>query len=193
MFAKSRIKVAEADIAFEGKVSKFFDILDNSGGLTEEFLYEHQPVTDEVVVVYSTSPNPVGRLDLAVAKLHNKTILNGPLIIIARKGYAGRTFVAHNPLIVVHEDAYAISPKKDYAGKISLDWFAGHYSEEFQSFKTANEGIGDFPRMMLNSRNIVIPKLETQERLARLYRRRDELVREIDNLGNVAMGRIDSL
>jgi hypothetical protein len=176
-----------------GEVKEFFDILENAGGLTEEFLYEHQPVTDDIAVVYSTSRIPVGKLDVQVALDHGKTILEGPLLVIARKGYAGRTFVVSDPKVIIHEDAYAIRPKESYLNQISLEWFAGHYSNEFQSFKTANEGIGDFPRIMLKSRKIMMPKRETQDRLAELYRRRDILMEDIGSLGNRVKARIEQV
>lgn len=164
-----------SDVELTGNVGEFFEPLANNGGLTEEYLYEHQPTSDKVAFVYSTSHNPVGRIDVSLAEQAEMSVLNGPVIVVARKGYAGRMFVASEAHIVVHEDAYAIAPKPEYAEKIMLDWFAEHFSVEFQSYRTAEDGIGDFPRSLLLSRRVSIPSLTVQKRHAALYRRRREL------------------
>ncbi len=90
-----------------------------------------------------------------------------------------RLFVVEDERLIVHEDAYAITPKKTFTDKIDLHWFAGHYSEEFQGNRTSFWGIGDFPRERLRGMQIVIPTTAHQERLAKLYRRRDGLLHSL--------------
>lgn len=190
MLEAARVRIEESDIEERGLVERVFDFLDNNGGLTEEFLYQHQPVTIDPIPVYATNIQPIGRLDRAVAVQYNLAILCGPAIVVARKGYAGRLFVVRDQEFIVQEDAYAIVPKSAYIKNLNLDWFAAHYSEEFQGLRTSDDGIGDFPRVLLRSRSIIIPKLNVQERLADLYRRRDELMIAINSAGERIQDRI---
>ena len=178
-----RISIPEGDVVLSNTVAYLFDFLDNNGGLTEEFLYQHQPTTAEVINVYATNRAPIGRLDRETAEQFGFVILSGPAIVVARKGYAGRLFVVTDPAFVVQEDAYAIRPKAEYAAHISLDWFASHYTLEFQALRTSDEGIGDFPRTLLRSRGVSFPTKDTQDRVAELYRRRDAVMNSISNLG----------
>ena len=177
---KIRVKVPRKEIIDTGKVKKYFDILDNSQNLTEEFLYAHQPTTKDTVNVYSTSPTPIGKLDREGVANQFK-IIKGPAIIVARKGYAGRLFVVKDEVFIVHEDAYPVKPKQEYSKKINLSWFAGHYSFEFQADRTSFWGIGDFPRTRFKNQIVVIPKITFQKRIALLYIKRNDLLVSIDN------------
>lgn len=103
-------------------------------------------------------------------------ILDGPAILVARKGYGGRLSVIEADSFIVHEDGYAISPSRQYLNAINLAWFSGHYSTEFQSHRSSIEGIGDFPRAKLVSMEVVIPRPEWQLRCSELYRRRDGIL-----------------
>ena len=106
---------------FDGKAVKLFDFLDNNGGITEQYLYEHQPTgDDDTVSVYSTSPSPVGRIDLIEAESREFSIVEGPAILVARKGYAGRMSVIKDGRFIVHEDGYAVRPNKQWADSINL-------------------------------------------------------------------------
>ncbi|WP_144036178.1 hypothetical protein [Sphingomonas jeddahensis] len=169
-------------VVLSGTVDRLFDFLDNNGGLTEEFLYQHQPTTPDPIPVYATNRRPIGRLDYEVASATGLTILEGPALIVARKGYAGRIFVVSDTRFIVQEDAYAILPKPEYRDRINLAWFAAHYTEEFQSLRTSEDGIGDFPRTLLKSRSVSIPSVEVQDRLAALYQRRDTLMSGISGI-----------
>lgn len=180
--ANVRVAVPEGAVDHRGPVKKFFDILQSNTGLTEEFLYHHQPSSSDVVEVYSTNPVAVGRIDYSCALAEGVNVLSGPLIIVARKGYAGRTFMVDDERVAVHEDGYAIRPKPEYENAIRLGWFADHYSNEFQSYRTSEDGIGDFPRALLLTRNIIIPTVEFQDRVAAAYRRRSALVSRIKML-----------
>ena len=130
-----RIEIPKKEILYEGKASTFFDILDNSQNLTEEFLYSHQPTSKNTIPVYSTSTVPVGKLDQKPASVFN--MVEGPAIVVARKGYAGRLFVVTEDKFIVHEDAYPIKPKQKFKQDINLWWFTGHYSAEFQANRTS--------------------------------------------------------
>lgn len=174
-----RVQIPEPTILHKGKASIFFDILDNSHDLTEEFLYSHQPTSKDVISVYSTSDVKVGSLDAStVANEFN--IIEGPAIIVARKGYAGRLFVVEDSRFIVHEDAYPIKPKAEYVNKINLWWFVGHYSMEFQSDRTSAWGIGDFPRERFKNKFLIIPTKAMQDKVAILYKRRTELINNIN-------------
>jgi len=141
-----RVEVPKKNILRQGKASSFFQILSNTTDLTEEYLYAHQPTSGKTIPVYSPSILPIGYVDEVDAEENEFSVLTGPVIIVARKGYAGRLTVVNANRLIVHEDAYAIRPRDEFADKINLDWFAGHYSAEFQANRTALWGIGDFPR-----------------------------------------------
>src|SRR5947209_6966781 len=100
-----RIAVPEKAILDRGTADSFFDCLPNNQGLTEEYLYAHQPTTAGTIAVYSTSPNPIGYLDDTLTVREKFNVLEGPVIIVARKGYAGRLYVVESDALIVHEDA----------------------------------------------------------------------------------------
>ncbi|HYM09102.1 MAG TPA: hypothetical protein VEU62_00140 [Bryobacterales bacterium] len=171
-----RVEVPARKILFAGKAEGFFDILPNTTDLTEEFLYAHQPVSGRTIPVYGPSIEPMGHLDESEARQNEFAVLLGPVIVVARKGYAGRLIVVTAKSLIVHEDAYAIRPKSKYADAINLEWFAGHYSAEFQANRTALWGIGDFPRERFESMHVVIPHHDFQEAIAPMYARRRSLI-----------------
>lgn len=182
MLETVRINIPDIEEVLGGTVGELFDFLDNNGGLTEEFLYQHQPTTVDVINVYATNRLPIGKLDRETAEQFRLAILTGPAVVVARKGYAGRLFVVSDDSFIVQEDAYAIKSKPQYARQISLDWFAAHYTLEFQGLRTSDDGIGDFPRTLLRSRRVVFPTRPTQDRIAELYRRRDVLMGGLNHL-----------
>ena len=105
LIERIRVAIPDSEILKTDKAKAFFDICENSQNLTEAFLYAHQPTTTERVPVYSTSEDPIGFLDKgAVGKQFN--VVQGPSIVVARKGYAGRLFVVEDDEFIVHEDAY---------------------------------------------------------------------------------------
>jgi hypothetical protein len=106
-------------------------------------------------------------------------MIPGPVIVVARKGYAGRMFVVDDDRLIVHEDAYAVSPKDEYRDEIDLRWFVGHYSLEFHNNRTSSWGIGDFPRQRFSRMKVMIPSKEFQAKTARLYESRDKLLIEL--------------
>lgn len=177
-----RVSIPEDEIEQRGKAELFFEVLPNSQGLTEEYLYTHQPRTDATIPVYSTSDAPIGRLDDCAETRRAFAVLEGPVIVVARKGYAGRLYVVNDPGLIVHEDAYAIRPRPEYDESINLSWFAGHYSTEFQQSRTSFWGIGDFPRVRFNGMEVVIPRRDFQQRIAALYVRRAAVLKQLDTL-----------
>ena len=191
LIERIRVAIPDSEIFKRDKAQEFFDIYENSQNLTEAFLYAHQPTTTEIVPVYSTSENPIGFLDNgAVAEQFN--VIEGPSIVVARKGYAGRLFVVEDSKFIVHEDAYPIKPKEKYHNKINLWWFVGHYSIEFQSDRTSFWGIGDFPRERFKNQNVIIPKKSFQNKVATLYVERNGLIREINDFKDSFYQRLDS-
>jgi hypothetical protein len=159
----------------------FFDVLKNNSGLTEEYLYAHQPSSDAKIAVYSTSKDPVGYLDDSLSVREQFDVISGPAILVARKGYGGRLSVIRDVHFIVHEDGYAIRPKPKYNAGINLDWFAGHYTAEFQSNRSSVSGIGDFPRAKLWTMSVIIPKVGWQDECAKLYKRRDDILEFVKN------------
>lgn len=188
-----RIEIPDDQIKFQGKAQTFFDILPNSHDLTEEYFYAHIPITDNTIPVYSTSEIIIGKLDNSPETREQFKILSGPVMIVARKGYAGRLFVADCPELIVHEDAYAVKPKEEYLDKIDFGWFSEHYSTEFQANRTSMWGIGDFPRERFNNMNVVIPSRPFQKRCKLLYMKRKNLIKNLSNFPDLVYSSIDSL
>lgn len=193
LLERIRVKIPKAAVLHSGKVKTFFDILPNNGGLTEEYLYTHQPTGRSRIPVYSTSKDPVGFLDDNADVRGRFEVLKGPALLVARKGYAGRLSVIESESFIVHEDGYAISPKPEFAKIVNLAWFAGHYSAEFQGHRSSLEGIGDFPRAKLVIMDVVIPKLEWQVRCSKLYRQRDQILEFTNGSAEKIGGSIDEI
>lgn len=176
--ADIRVIILDKMIVARGYAGKFFRFLPNSQGLNEEYLYSHQPMSRRKLPVYSTSSQPIGYLDDSEETRGKFNILSKPAIVVARKGYAGRMFVVEDEEYIVHEDAYGIRPKTRYANSINPYWFVGHYSAEFQSYRTSDYGIGDFPRKRFSKMKVIIPRMDVQNEIAVLYKRREELLRQ---------------
>ena len=189
----TRIRVPDAEVKHRGPASGFFDVLPNNSGLTEEYLYTHQPTGRLKIPVYSTSRDPVGYLDDNGDVRQAFVVLEGPAILVARKGYGGRLSVIAPGSFIVHEDGYAIRPKVVYASDINLGWFAGHYSFEFQANRSSVDGIGDFPRAKLRAMDVVIPSLEWQLRCAPLYEQRDSILGFVDGSADRLSAEIDEV
>ena len=179
-----RIKVPSELIEYADYAEEFFDFLPNNQGLTEEFLYAHQQTQKEIIGVYSTSEEKIGFLDYNEEMCNSFSVLQGPVLVVARKGYAGRLYVVNDKYVIIHEDAYAVVPKEKYADKINIDWFAYHYSIEFQANRTSTQGIGDFPRERFKKMKVIIPKVEFQNELAVIYNRRNTVVKQWKSLQN---------
>lgn len=190
-FEYTRIAIPKNQIKYSGKASKYLDILDNSQNLTEEFLYAHQPLSNEQISIYSTSILPIGILDRSVALSNGFSIIKGPAIVVARKGYAGNLYVVSEKEFIVHEDAYPIRPKLEYASSIIMEWFVGHYSEDFQSNRTSFWGIGDFPRERFNNMNIIIPKKDFQSKAAKLYIEKTALLHKLKYFRSSTLDKVD--
>ena len=174
-----RIHIPKEMIKYRGKAGKFFKFLPNNQGLTEEYLYYHQSPSTSVIRVFSTSPIHIGVLEDIKSNEEKFKVINGPAIVVARKGYAGRMYLVEDNKFIVHEDAYATIPKEKYKDDIDLKWFIGHYSLEFQNNRTSIAGIGDFPRKRFSRMNIIIPKLEYQLDAVKLYDERDVLIKKL--------------
>jgi hypothetical protein len=188
-----RVNIPEDVIIFRGKADIFFDFLPNSQNLTEEFLYAHQPTTNSTIPVFSTSETMIAKLDDSKEIRGEFNVINGPVMIVARKGYAGRLYVVEEPNLIVHEDAYPVKPRQEYDEHINLWWFAGHYSAEFQSNRTSFWGIGDFPRERFKSMDVIIPARKFQNDIAGLYIRRSNILSKINKLQNGIANKIASI
>ena len=176
-----RVRIPDQADVVVGKVRRFFDFLSNNSGITEEYLYTHQPTQADRIPVYSTSRRPVGYLDDNEEVRDEFNVVDGPAIVVARKGYAGRLFCVPEGPFIVHEDAYPIRPKVEYVAKIDLKWFAEHYSAEFESGRTSFWGIGDFPRTKCKDMVVNVPPMEFQKRVGVLYERRRDIIEAIEN------------
>ena len=175
-----RIQIPAESLYDSGPAQKFFKFLPNNTDLTEEFLYAHQPTTQSRIRIFATSPNPIGEIDEHLSLDLGLKAITGPAIVVARKGYAGRMFVVPDKKFLVHEDAYAVSLKDNFQDKILIDWFARHYSFEFQGHRTSLWGIGDFPREKFKSLQVLIPNLKFQQECTALYERRDNIIERIE-------------
>lgn len=176
-----RIKIPNLEIELSGKAEEYFDFLKSNTDITEEYLYAHQPSQESTIPVFSTSSKPIGYLDDSEETAKTFNILEGPVIVVARKGYAGRLFAVLVGKLIIHEDAYAVKPKQEVSKKVNLEWFAEHYSEEFQANRTSFWGIGDFPREKFKSMRVVIPKLAFQSKSLVIYKKRKQIISNIQN------------
>lgn len=177
-----RIGIPKSEIRYTDEAGEFFEFLPNNQGLSEEYLYTHQPLSTSTIPIYSTSSTPIGKLDDNKEMNETFHVLSSPAIIVARKGYAGRMFVVEDGKFIVHEDAYAVRPKKKYKDQIDLYWFSGHYSVEFQGYKTSSWGIGDFPRSRFKKMKVIIPSIKFQKKVVLIYIRRDTISKDIEQL-----------
>lgn len=152
-------------------ISDLFNIYGGQSNLTEEFIYNNPPLSDEdSIKIYSgaTNENKLMGCVSSTTKINNKTlkIFNGPSILIVRKGKAGTMFYIDEEKFIINDDAYVMYPKKDMVDKINLIWFINYYQDLFLNLSSKSDN-GTFSKNRALSQKIEIYPMEIQNLFAK--------------------------
>ena len=93
--------------------------------------------------------------------------MNGPAIIVVRKGVAGTMRFVNDKEFTINDDVYVLIPKDQYKNNINLLWFIHEYEPLFKTISTARNGNGTFSKSYAEQQHIVIPKKEIQDSIAK--------------------------
>ena len=151
------------------QISDLFDIYGGQSNLTEEFIYNNSPKSDDdsiKVFSGSTSHKILGYIS-SDSKLNNNQlkIFKGPCILIVRKGKAGHMFHIKEEKFVINDDAYVMYPKENMVNKINLVWFINFYQDLFINISSKSDN-GTFSKNHALNQIVNIYPIEIQNLFA---------------------------
>ena len=166
-------------------LNKCFNFNGGNSGLTEDFIYNNQPSTEnEKIPILSSATldsNLMGYLSRN-AKPKNKKlkIFNGECILIARNGYAGTMTHLNNVEFTINDHAYVLTPKIEWKNKINLRWFVYQYQELFYNIISSKSDNATFNKTYAEKQTIIIPDKDFQDRVAEKLLKIDCLIEELE-------------
>lgn len=149
-----------------------FDLTGGNSGLTEEFIYNNQPINEEdSVKIYSSSTNETTNMGFVSknAKIKGKRIITfkGPAIIIARNGQAGKVIFVENGIFTVNDHAYVLTVNSSYKKTIELEWVANVLEKYTMKCVTSKDSNGTFNKEIFLREQIEVPDYTTQKEIVK--------------------------
>ena len=117
------------------KISTIFDYYPGNHGLTEEIIYEYQPVSiDDSIPIFSGSEDNIIPIGFIRRKSKNKSgedikFFDPPCLILTKDGSAGMMTYRDEGLFTINHHACVLKLKNEWKGKIDEEWF----SQQFKS------------------------------------------------------------
>lgn len=169
-----KIKLPDEDNSYiyQGELKKFFNLYGGNSGLTNENIYKNLINNKQMLIpVYSGSKENkriLGKISTnAIIKGKIIKKMNGPAIIVIRKGAAGTMRFVDDKEFTINDDVYVLSPKDKYKEIINLLWFIYEYESLFKTISTAKNGNGTFSKSYAEQQHIKIPKKSIQDSIAK--------------------------
>jgi len=195
------IDESECPVSHAGVVSDVLDVLGGNSGLTDQFIYENQPMSPaDSIEVLSGATLPGNDLGPASRYARPKgkklKIVDRESILLSRKGfYAGvMRYIGHRE-VAINDDAYLLVPKKGWEKRLNLRWFSHQYSLPLRACVTSQTDNATFNQQWLHKLPVRIPEKEAQDReaaklaaLENLDRRLERLEVELRRLLSVPIG-----
>lgn len=191
-FEKLEQYIVCGTIVLQGDVQKFFELKGGNAGLTEEFIYNNQPVNgDEAVIVYSSSTDDMTNMGAVSkkAKLRGETIkcFKGPAVLIARNGQAGKAMYIEEKVFTINDHAYVLTVKSQYKNIINLEWFSNVIEKYTKNCVTSKDSNGTFSKEVFLRERIDVLDYEMQKKIVRqkksihtLYAKMKEFAKMLD-------------
>jgi restriction endonuclease S subunit len=166
-----------------GEIVKFKG---GNSGLTEEFIYNNQPNTEEEKIPSfsrATLDQNFGYISEKACP-HNKKlkVFEGPAILVIRKGKAGKMIYIKETRFAINDDVYVMIPKKEWKDKINKRWFIHQYQELFYNLVTSKSDNATFNKEYAEKQRVIIPKREIQDKIADRLTKLDNLAMKLENL-----------
>jgi len=151
----------------EVPVGKIFDIKGGNSGLTEDFIYYNLPGSEEESVEIFTGAtleeNKMGIISRFAKPNGTKLkVFQSPAILVIRKGLAGKMFYIRKNEFTTNDDAYVLTPKKDWEDKINLKWFIHEYQDLFFNLVTSKSDNATFDKEYASRQIMEIPDIDFQ-------------------------------
>ncbi len=187
--------IIRGGVEFQEEAGKLFEIKGGNAGLTEEFIYNNQPVNDEdAIMVYSSSTDEATNMGLVSrkAKIQGEYIkcFKGPCVIIARNGQAGKAMFIEKGVFTINDHAYVLTVKPAYKKLIDLEWFADVSEKYTKNCVTSKDANGTFSKEFFLKEPIEVLDNLTQKRIVKskkdmniLYFKLKLLVKTIEEIG----------
>lgn len=157
---------------FQKEAGKLFDIKGGNSGLTEEFIYNNQPINEEdSIIVYSSSTDATTNMGVVSrrSKIKGKNIkcFNGPAVIIARNGQAGKAMFIEKGIFTINDHAYVLTVKPTYKKKIDLEWFVNVADKYTKNCVTSKDANGTFSKESFLKEQIDVLGYSTQKKIVK--------------------------
>jgi restriction endonuclease S subunit len=174
------------------KIGIVFEIEGGNAGLTEQFIYENQPSTEEESIDISSSATVESNL---MGTINKNTKLDGeqlkifyaPCILVARNGFAGTMKYIEKGQFTTNDHAYVMTLKPEWKGKVDLRWFAFQYQELFYNLITSKSDNATFSKDYAEKQEITIPDITVQNKIADKLHKMDKLINQLDELKKQAV------
>ena len=179
-------KIKEKVIFEETLIEDIFHIEGGNSGLTEEFTYYNLPSNeDEIIEIFTGATldeNKMGIISrLAKPNGRELKIFQGPVILVVRKGLAGKMFHIEKEEFTTNDDAYVLTPKKDWKDKINLKWFIHEYQDLFFNLVTSKSDNATFNKGYASRQSVKIPDIDIQDEIAGFALRTENVKRVLVN------------
>ena len=171
-----------------------FHFKGGNSGLTEDFVYNNQPSTeDEKIPILSSATkkaNLMGYIsNKAMPDEKKLKVFSGECVLIARNGYAGTMTYMNDVKFTTNDHAYVLIPKKEWKDKINLRWFAYQYQELFYNLITSKSDNATFNKQYAEKQLVTIPDKEFQDGVAEKLLKTDHLIEELEK-ANEQIGKL---
>lgn len=161
-----------SDTVYQKAAGKIFDIKGGNAYLTEEFIYNNQPIDEkEAIVVFSSSTDTATNMGVISknARIDGEQIkcFQGPALIISRNGQAGKSIFVAKGSFTINDHAYVLTVKKAYKRQIDLEWFS-YVSEKYtKNCVTSKDSNGTFSKEVFLKEQIDVIDYDVQKKIVR--------------------------
>lgn len=180
------MNINDSPYIYNELISEVFNIDGGNSNLTEEFIYHNQPESDlSKIPIFSSSTlesTKMGYIKKDNSIKSKLKIFNGPCILIARNGYAGSMQIIPEIEFTINDHAYIIKPKENWYDKINLHWFKYKYQELFYNLITSKSDNATFSKEYAEKKEIEIPDIDIQNKIAEKLRKIDLIVIKLEEL-----------
>lgn len=149
-----------------------FEMKGGNAGLTEEFIYNNQPMDEtEAVIVFSSSTDTATNMGVVSknAEIKGEPIkcFKGPAIIIARNGQAGKAMLIEEGSFTMNDHAYVLTVKEAYQDQVNLEWFSYVCEKYTKNCVTSKDSNGTFSKEIFLKESIDVTDPAVQKQIVR--------------------------
>ena len=179
--SNSSIKYLDKMVSYS--VNEVFEIGSGNSKLREVYFYEHKPISSSSALpVYSASlenDGIIGYVEYSDIVDSTINIYHAPLILVTRKGNAGKLRYISDGDITINDDAYIIKVKDEYQGILNLEWYSIVGEEDTLRYISSKDSNGTFSKELYLHHLLEIPSPKEQERIVKLKHDIDTLQNNI--------------